>query len=112
MNETTSRAYSETPEKPSKVTQQKHTRTTAESLLNNFSDIELQGILLRYYHKCDPRSRPSMDEVRNRIATLLGIVGPHGLPARDAVILLAQAGWDAIVALRQFINNTRPQLQQ
>ncbi|KAI4280508.1 MAG: hypothetical protein L6R38_004397 [Xanthoria sp. 2 TBL-2021] len=53
-----------------------------------------------------------MDEVRNRLATLLGIVGPRGLPARDAAILLAQAQWDATTALRQFINNTRPQLQQ
>lgn len=84
-------------------------RTIAETTLNDFGDVELQGVLLRYYHQ---RGRPSMNDVRNRLATLLGIVGPRGLPARDAAILLAQARWDATVALRQFINNTRPQLQQ
>ena len=53
-----------------------------------------------------------MDEVRNRVATLLGLVGPRGLAARDAVILLAQARWDITFALRQYIENVRPQIQQ
>ncbi|KAL8771549.1 MAG: hypothetical protein Q9209_002991 [Squamulea sp. 1 TL-2023] len=87
-------------------------RTIAENTLNDFSDIELQEVLYRRYHQLDERGRPSMDEVRQRVATLLGLVGPRGLPARDAVILLAQAGWNATLALRQYIENVRPQIQQ
>ncbi|KAL8785828.1 MAG: hypothetical protein Q9213_003135 [Squamulea squamosa] len=87
-------------------------RTIAENTLNDFSDIELQEVLYRRYHQLDERGRPSMDEVRQRVATLLGLVGPRGLPARDAVILLAQAGWNATLALRQYIENIRPQIQQ
>ncbi|KAL8856672.1 MAG: hypothetical protein Q9178_006739 [Gyalolechia marmorata] len=84
----------------------------AENTLNDFSDLELQEILFRRYHQLDQRGRPTMDEVRNRVATLLGLLGPRGLAARDAVILLAQAGWDTTFALRQYIKNVRPQIQQ
>ncbi|KAI4275283.1 MAG: hypothetical protein LQ337_003338 [Flavoplaca oasis] len=51
-----------------------------------------------------------MDEVRNRVATLFGIVGPRGQPAREAVRFLAEAGWNPTTALQQFINVTRPQI--
>ena len=53
-----------------------------------------------------------MDEVRNRIANLLGILGSRGLRARDIVLLLAEAAWDATKALRQHMANVRPRMQQ
>ena len=59
----------------------------------------------------DPRGRLSMDDVRNRTASLLHIIGPRSATPRDAVILMANAAWDASAALRQFRDDTRPGLQ-
>lgn len=44
-----------------------------------------------------------MEDVINRIANVVNVVGPRGLPPREAVILLAQAGWNATMALRRYI---------
>ncbi|KAL8839456.1 MAG: hypothetical protein Q9176_004452 [Flavoplaca citrina] len=89
---------------------QRANRTIAETTMNNFQDAELQGILRDRYHNVPQNRRPSMDEVRNRVATLFGIVGPRGQPAREAVRFLAEAGWNPTTALRRFINITRPQI--
>ena len=89
---------------------QRVNRTIAETTLNNFQDVELQVLLRDLYHNVPENRRPSMDEVRNRVATLFGIVGPRGQPAREAVRFLAEAGWNPTTALRRFINITRPQI--
>ncbi|KAL8997276.1 MAG: hypothetical protein Q9169_003418 [Polycauliona sp. 2 TL-2023] len=90
-------------------------RTIAENTLNDFGDTELQAVLnRRYHHRRVTASgpRPSMDEVRNRIANVLGVLGRRGLSARDVVIRLAEAGWDHTTVITQYAASRFPQMQQ
>ncbi|KAL8818758.1 MAG: hypothetical protein Q9223_002684 [Gallowayella weberi] len=54
-----------------------------------------------------------MDDVLNRIANVMNVVGPRGLPPRDAIMLLARAGWNSAMAIQQYIEvYRRPQVAQ
>lgn len=74
--------------------------------MNNYvGDTELQRVLQRRYFQLDPRGRPSLDEVHQRIVRVLSLV-ENLVPTRDAIMALANAGWNDALAV-QHINRTR-----
>ncbi|KAL8805658.1 MAG: hypothetical protein Q9182_001802 [Xanthomendoza sp. 2 TL-2023] len=103
------------PAQPSSSTSQvlQANRVIAQNTLNDFNDSDLQEVLYRRYHNVDPRGRPSLDEVLDRIVNVINVVGPRGLPPREAIMLLAQAGWNSAMAIQRYIEiYRRPQVAQ
>lgn len=76
---------------------------------NNYDDLELQHLIVRRYMEVNPQGRPSMDQVRERVVDVLRLVGSRLTP-RDAIILVLQAGLNAALAVRQYMQNRHPRM--
>ncbi|KAI4142170.1 MAG: hypothetical protein L6R39_005064 [Caloplaca ligustica] len=76
---------------------------------NNYEDTELMQLIHRRYLELDPRGRPTIDQVRNMVVDILRLVG-SGLATRDAIILLLQAGLNAALAVRQYLQHRHPRM--
>ncbi|KAL8713752.1 MAG: hypothetical protein Q9220_002278 [cf. Caloplaca sp. 1 TL-2023] len=85
--------------------------TVAMSVFNNYEDLELQRLIQRRWHDVDPRGRPSLEEIRTRIVQLLRLMGPRISP-REGIMRLANANWNASLAVQGFIQDRRPQMER
>ncbi|KAI4286591.1 MAG: hypothetical protein L6R35_004154 [Caloplaca aegaea] len=74
---------------------------------NRFEDLELQRLIVSRYIEANPSGRPTMDQVRDMVVNILRLVGAR-LSARDAIVLLLQAGLNAALAVQQYIRTRHP----
>ncbi|KAL8728060.1 MAG: hypothetical protein Q9166_005660 [cf. Caloplaca sp. 2 TL-2023] len=100
------------PPSTSTIPSSTFTRADALALWNDHSDVEFRALLVRRYWEVDPRGRPSEDVVLSRIVTIVNLLGRRNLVPRDAVRLLANAGWNPSLAVQQFIETRLRQQAQ
>ncbi|KAL8957120.1 MAG: hypothetical protein Q9183_006143 [Haloplaca sp. 2 TL-2023] len=83
-------------------------RAAAEDIMTNYTnDSELSRVLNRQYFQLDRRVRPSMEAVRQAIVETLAQVEDI-VPAREAVIALANGAMNSADAVKHLNNLHRP----
>ncbi|KAL8827882.1 MAG: hypothetical protein Q9170_006838 [Blastenia crenularia] len=79
------------------------------NVLNDFDDLELQGLLVRRYWEI--ATRPPIDQLRDMAVNILRLTGSRLTP-RHAVILLLQAGLNPALAVREYTRSRFPRLER